>query len=226
MSTAARSRRAKSAPTPTKSPARACGASNSTASRPTTKADAGRRPHPDPDRYVPGDENQNIPASHNAALPFTRGVLGAADYTPVAFTMPGGTTAAHQLAFALLLDSPLLTIAENPFVLSGDERYRPALDIIRRLPTVWDETVVLPQSEIGRLAVIARRKGGTWYIAGVNTAPPRDDSRRIDPRDGPKGADRPRRGGRFAADGRSRTAGAGTLVMQLPENGGFIVVLE
>jgi len=36
-----------------------------------------------------------------------------------------------------------------------------------------------------------------------------DDSRRIDPRDGPKGADRPRRGGRFAADGRSRTAGAG-----------------
>lgn len=79
--------------------------------------------------------------------------------------MPAGTTAAHQLAFALLLDSPLLTIAENPFVLSGDERYRPALDIIRRLPTVWDETVVLPQSEIGRLAVIARRKGGTWYIA-------------------------------------------------------------
>ncbi|WP_430384577.1 glycoside hydrolase family 97 catalytic domain-containing protein, partial [Alistipes finegoldii] len=129
--------------------------------------DEGRTP--DPDRYVPGDENQNIPASHNAALPFTRGVLGAADYTPVAFTMPGGTTAAHQLAFALLLDSPLLTIAENPFVLSGDERYRPALDIIRRLPTVWDETVVLPQSEIGRLAVIARRKGGTWYIAGVNT---------------------------------------------------------
>ena len=84
--------------------------------------DEGRTP--DPDRYVPGDENQNIPASHNAALPFTRGVLGAADYTPVAFTMPGGTTAAHQLAFALLLDSPLLTIAENPFVLSGDERYR------------------------------------------------------------------------------------------------------
>lgn len=109
--------------------------------------DEGRTP--DPDRYVPGDENQNIPASHNAALPFTRGVLGAADYTPIAFTMPGGTTAAHQLAFALLLDSPLLTIAENPFVLSGDERYRPALDIIRRLPTVWDETVVLPQSEIG-----------------------------------------------------------------------------
>ena len=187
--------------------------------------DEGRTP--DPDRYVPGDENQNIPASHNAALPFTRGVLGAADYSPVAFTMPGGTTAAHQLAFALLLDSPLLTIAENPFVLSGDERYRPALDIIRRLPTVWDETVVLPQSEIGRLAVIARRKGGTWYIAGVNTAP----AAVTIPAGLIPATARKAQIVRDAADGSLQTAEVALpapdpLVMQLPENGGFIVVLE
>ncbi|MFQ9210759.1 MAG: glycoside hydrolase family 97 N-terminal domain-containing protein [Alistipes finegoldii] len=182
---------------------------------------------PDPDRYVPGDENQNIPASHNAALPFTRGVLGAADYTPVAFTMPGGTTAAHQLAFALLLDSPLLTIAENPFVLSGDERYRPALDIIRRLPTVWDETVVLPQSEIGRLAVIARRKGGTWYIAGVNTAP----AEVTIPAGLIPATARKAQIARDAADGSLQTTEVALpapepLSVQLPENGGFIAVLE
>jgi len=187
--------------------------------------DEGRTP--DPDRYVPGDENQNIPASHNAALPFTRGVLGAADYTPVAFTMPGGTTAAHQLAFALLLDSPLLTIAENPFVLSGDERYRPALDIIRRLPTVWDETVVLPQSEIGRLAVIARRKGGTWYIAGVNTAP----TAVTIPAGLIPATARKAQIVRDAADGSLQTTEVALpapepLSVQLPENGGFIAVLE
>lgn len=125
----------------------------------------------DPRQYRPGDENQNIPASHNAALPFTRGIPGAADYTPVAFTLPGNTTAAHQLAMAVLVASPLLTVAENPFVLTGDERYRPAVDLLHRLPTVWDETVVLPSSEIGRLAVIARRKGKVCYIAGVNTSP-------------------------------------------------------
>ena len=182
---------------------------------------------PNPNRYVPGDENQNIPASHNAALPFTRGILGAADYTPVAFTMPGGTTAAHQLAFALLLDSPLLTIAENPFVLSGDKRYRPALDIIRRLPTVWDETVVLLQSEIGRLAVIARRKAGTWYIAGVNTAP----AAVTIPAGFIPATARKAQIVRDAADGSLQTAEVALpapepLVMQLPENAGFIVVLE
>lgn len=181
----------------------------------------------DPDRYVPGNENQNIPASHNAALPFTRGVLGAADYTPIAFSMPGSTTAAHQLACALLLDSPLLTIAENPFVLTGDERYRPALDIIRRLPTVWDETVVLPQSEIGRLAVIARRKGNTWYIAGVNTLPVAVTI----PADLVPAAAKTARIVRDAADGSLQTTEvalpvSAPICMQLPENAGFTVVFE
>lgn len=125
----------------------------------------------DPDRYVPGNENQNIPASHNAALPFTRGVVGAADYTPIAFSLPGKTTPAHQLAFALLLDSPLLTIAEDPFLLVDGPRYAPAVEVIRRMPTTWDETVVLPGSEIGRTAFMARRKGEVWYVGGVNTSP-------------------------------------------------------
>lgn len=166
---------------------------------------------PNPNRYVPGDENQNIPASHNAALPFTRGILGAADYTPVAFTMPGGTTAAHQLAFALLLDSPLLTIAENPFVLSGRQalppcprHHPPSADGMgrnSRITAKRDRTAGRHRPPQGRHMVHRRcehrsRRG--------------DDSRRIHPRDGPKGADRPRRGGRFAANGRSLTAGAGT----------------
>lgn len=141
--------------------------------------------------------------------------------------MPGSTTAAHQAAFALLLDSPLLTIAENPFVLSGDERYRPALDIIRRLPTVWDETVVLPQSEIGQAAVIARRKGGTWYIAGVNTAP----AAVTIPAGLIPATARKAQIVRDAADGSLQTTEVALpapepLSVQLPENGGFIAVLE
>lgn len=124
----------------------------------------------DPNRYVPGNENQNIPASHNAALPFTRGVVGAADYTPIAFSMPGSTTAAHQLAFALLLDSPLLTIAEDPYLLISDARYAPAVELIRHLPTTWDQTQVMADSRIREYASLARRKGHTWYIAGVNTS--------------------------------------------------------
>lgn len=124
-----------------------------------------------PDRYVPGDENQMLPATHNAALPFTRGVVGAADYTPTAFTIPGKTTAAHQMAFALLLNSPLMTIAENPFVLAEDARYAAACELIRQMPTTWDETRVLPPSEVGELVFMARRKGDMWYLACINTKP-------------------------------------------------------
>lgn len=187
--------------------------------------DAGRAS--DPNRYVPGAENQNIPATHNAALPFTRGVLGAADYTPIAFSMPGNTTAAHQLAFALLLDSPLLTIAENPFALLSDERYRPALGIIRRLPTVWDETVVLPQSKIGRQAIIARRKGATWYIAGINTAPTEIT---IPARFIPASAKTAQvvcdtEDGALQA-GEITLPTANPLKLQLAENAGFVIVLE
>lgn len=124
-----------------------------------------------PDRYVAGDENQMIPATHNATLPFTRGVVGAADYTPIAFTIPGKTTAAHQMAFALLLNSPLMTIAENPFVLAKDTRYAAACELMREMPTVWDETRVLPPSEVGELVFMARRKGDVTYLVCINTAP-------------------------------------------------------
>jgi alpha-glucosidase len=33
---------------------------------------------------------------------------------------------------------------------------------------VWDETIVLPMSGIGELAVFARRKGDAWFLAILN----------------------------------------------------------
>jgi len=41
------------------------------------------------------------------------------------------------------------------------------------MPTTWDETIVLPQSEIGKLTVYARRKGGEWYLAVMNGDEPK-----------------------------------------------------
>ena len=121
----------------------------------------------DPRASRPGDENRNIPACHNAALPFTRCVTGPADYTPVAFSMPGDVRPAQQLACACLIGSPLMTLAENPFYLLREERLQPAVEFLRTLPVCWDETVVLPQSRIGRLALLARRSGETWYLAAA-----------------------------------------------------------
>ncbi|PQJ79819.1 glycoside hydrolase family 97 protein [Polaribacter porphyrae] len=103
-------------------------------------------------------------ASHNAALPFTRFVCGPADYTPLAFTSPGKTTWAHQLATTICFYSPFQCIAENTSFLLSNRKIAPALDLIRNLPTTWDETIVLPNSKIGELAIIARRKKNDWFI--------------------------------------------------------------
>ena len=118
--------------------------------------------------YVPGGENQNLPASHNAALPFTRCVVGPADYTPLGFSRPGDTTWAHQLAMACLITSPLLVMAEDPQRLFAEPRLEPAVAFLKELPVAWDETRVLEGSRIGRLAAFARRKGDVWYVAVAN----------------------------------------------------------
>lgn len=81
--------------------------------------------------------------------------------------MPGDVLPAQQLACAYLIGSPLITLAENPFYLLKEKRLQPAVEFLRELPTCWDETVVLPQSRIGELALMARRSGATWYLAAA-----------------------------------------------------------
>ncbi|NEW78353.1 MAG: glycoside hydrolase family 97 protein [Gelidibacter sp.] len=110
-----------------------------------------------------------LSASHNAALPFTRYVTGHADYTPLAFTAPGETTWAHQLATLVCYYSTFQTIAENPEYLLKTPKIQSAINFISNVPSVWDETIVLPQSKIGELAILARRKGNDWYL-GVLSA--------------------------------------------------------
>ncbi len=105
-----------------------------------------------------------LPASHNAALPFTRYVTGHADYTPIGFTEPGETTWAQQLGTLVAFYSPFNCIAENTQFLLTNKSVQPALDFIKEVPSVWDETLVLPQSKIGELAAIARRNKEDWYV--------------------------------------------------------------
>lgn len=112
--------------------------------------------------------NEFIPASHNAALPFTRFITGPADYTPGLFSNKGTTTYTHQLALLYLFNSPFQCLAENPITLLSDPKYKPIIPLLTLLPVSWDETIVLPGSSIGELAIIAKRKGADWYIAAIN----------------------------------------------------------
>ena len=104
-------------------------------------------------------------AIHDANLPFTRFLVGHADYTPVHFgERRADTTWAHQVATAVVFTAPLLTYAAHPEKILAN----PALPLIKRIPAVWDETIVLPPSEIGEVAVLARRSGREWFLGIVN----------------------------------------------------------
>ena len=107
-------------------------------------------------------------ASHNTTLPFTRNVIGPMDYTPCAFSdsqHPHITSLAHELALTVLYESGLQHLADRPesFLAQPKE----VQDFLGQLPTVWDETRYV-SGYPGESAVLARRSGNTWYVAGIN----------------------------------------------------------
>ena len=107
-------------------------------------------------------------AAHNATLPFTRNVVGPMDYTPCAFSdsqHPHITSNAHELALTVLFESALQHLADRPeSFLSQPQAVQ---HFLGRLPTVWDETRYV-SGYPGQSAVLARRSGSTWYVAGIN----------------------------------------------------------
>jgi alpha-glucosidase len=104
-------------------------------------------------------------ATHDATLPFTRYLAGHGDYTVMHFgARRTNTTWAHQIATAAIFTQPLNTIVANPATILTN----PAVEMIKSIPPVWDQTIVLPPSEIGELALYARRSGKVWFLAAIN----------------------------------------------------------
>lgn len=103
--------------------------------------------------------------SHNTIIPFTRYLAGHGDYTPLSTAkFVSSTTLAHQVATMVTFTSPFLCLGVDPADLLKSE----ALPFVRAIPSVWDETIVLPPSEIGEVCVMARRTGTKWFLAVLN----------------------------------------------------------
>jgi alpha-glucosidase len=101
-------------------------------------------------------------ARHETILPFARYLAGHTDYTTMHFgDRRRDTTWTHQIASLAIFASPLLTVAAHPQSVLDN----PAVDVIKSIPSVWDETIVLPESRIGELAIFARRTSQTWFLA-------------------------------------------------------------
>jgi hypothetical protein len=90
------------------------------------------------------------------------------DYTPVGCSPKKYTrltTAAHELAAALIFTSGIIHYADKPEFI--DFLPNEARQVLQDAPARWDETRCLV-GEPGRAVVFARRSGSSWFLAGIN----------------------------------------------------------
>ena len=109
--------------------------------------------------------NEWMPTTrHNATMPFTRFVAGAADYTICYRVGRTKGTNCHQLALSVIVFSPLQFVYwyGHP----RDHVNSLGREWFKILPTTWDDTRVI-SGEIGEHYAVARRKGPDWFIGGI-----------------------------------------------------------
>lgn len=130
------------------------------------------------EHYSPVNEGGNHPPypAYNVNLVFTRNIPGSMDYTPVTFDLPGGpkgprqTTNAHEMALAVVFESGWQGLGVNPESIKGPAAA--ALGFLKDLPGAWDDIRFIDGAP-DAFAVIARRKGNDWWLAGINAGTPR-----------------------------------------------------
>ena len=114
--------------------------------------------------------------NYECMIPYIRQVAGNLDYTQGAmdnatkyhfraiYTNPMSQgTRCRQLAEYVIFESPFNMLCDSPTKYMQNQE---CVDFIASVPTVWDETVAL-DGKLGEYAVIARRKGDTWYIGAI-----------------------------------------------------------
>ena len=75
------------------------------------------------------------------------------------------TSDAFQLAVAVLFQNPVQNFALAPNNLTDAPAV--AIDFMKNVPTTWDDTKYIAGYP-GQYAVVARRHGDVWYVAGVS----------------------------------------------------------
>ncbi|GGB88125.1 glycoside hydrolase family 97 protein [Pseudoduganella buxea] len=114
-------------------------------------------------------EDQDAIAPHAAMLPFTRNLFDPMDFTPLAFgdipKIRRTTRNGFELAESVLFVSGIQHFAEIPQGMAPVPEYVKAL--LRDLPRSWDDSRFIAGVP-GQYAVIARKAGNSWYVAGIN----------------------------------------------------------
>lgn len=107
--------------------------------------------------------------THAAMLPFARNLFDPMDFTPMVFgdipKIKRSSSNGFELATSVLYISGIQHFAEIPEGMAIVPAYVKAF--LQELPRSWDDSRLL-DGYPGQYAVIARRSGDTWYIAGIN----------------------------------------------------------
>lgn len=138
------------------------------------------------------DDPFPITPEHNVTIPFIRMAAGPMDFTPGAVTnvnkdgynkyvknsgfsaimsrpMAFGSRA-HQVAMFVVFESPLQMMCDSPTLYKKEQE---TTNFITQIPTTWDETVVL-EAAVSDYIVLARRKGGIWFLGAMTDWTARD----------------------------------------------------
>lgn len=119
----------------------------------------------------------NAEAFNGCIHPFVRNTVGSMDFGGSALnrfynadnTPNRGskrmTSDVYALATAVLFQSGVQHFALAPNNLNDAPEW--AIDFMKRVPSTWDDVRFL-DGYPGKYVVVARRKGDTWYIAGIN----------------------------------------------------------
>lgn len=113
--------------------------------------------------------DQDPVAAHVATALFARNIFDPMDFTPMAFgdipNIKRVTENSFELAESVLMISGVQHFAEIPEGMATAPDY--VKDFLRELPREWDDVKFI-DGYPGKFAVIARKAGDAWYIAGIN----------------------------------------------------------
>jgi hypothetical protein len=116
-----------------------------------------------------GQETADRVPMKSTIIPFTRNAFDPMDFTPVCFTEYDNnhrtTGNGAELAQAVIFLSGMQHYAETPKGMAGVPEY--VRMFMKEIPVDWDETKYI-DGYPGDFILIARRKGNTWFIAGIN----------------------------------------------------------
>ncbi|KFZ38984.1 alpha-glucosidase [Shewanella mangrovi] len=108
-------------------------------------------------------------ATHIAMLPFTRNLFDPMDFTPMVLgdipNIERKTSNGFELALPVLLTSGIQHLVTTPKQMESMPEF--VKRYLRSVPGRWDESRFLGGYP-GKYAVIARRAGKQWFIAGIN----------------------------------------------------------